>query len=332
MVPRGLETRADLHDHAVGFYADDAEVVAGIAAYAAEGLTRRERVLAVVTPEHRTAVDDALADLGLDPARARHAGSYVTLEAAHTLSTFLVDGSPDRDGFADTVGRLVCAAGEDGTPVRAFGEMVALLWDRGDVVAALELESLWNEYAQADRLSLLCGYSTAALDGAALGDIGRVCDLHSVVHAPSSYTSAASARNRRDETGADRSEIFLPVPEAVPTARRFVREVLAAWGAHEVAEDAALVTSELATNAILHGRSPFRASVSRSSGVVRIAIEDLGPAWPAHRAATSHDLDGRGMAIVEALADLSGCEAVPGAKIAWAEFTRAASSGLASPA
>jgi len=323
VVSRGLETGTTSPHHAVGFYEDDDEVVGRISAYAAEGLRRRERVLTVVTPEHRNAVDDALSDLGLDPARARHDGSYVTLEAAHTLSTFLVDGSPDLDGFAHSVGRMISAAREDGSTVRVFGEMVSLLWDRGDVVSALQLESMWNELAQVQQFFLMCAYRQAGLGQAQLRDIGRVCDLHAAVHPPESYGASGVVRPRggHAEAGAATwSEVFVPVPAAVPAARRFVAGVLVQWHEDEIVRDATLVTSELATNALIHGASPFRASVSRDAGVVRISVEDVARGWPERRGATIDDVGGRGLDIVNALAQRAGYDALPGGKIAWAEF------------
>jgi len=116
-----------------------------------EGITLGQRVLVVLTPDHRAAVDTALDGLGVDLAKARRDGSFVTLEAGHTLASFLVDGHSDPGAFRDGVGRMVAAAGEDGSTVRVFGEMVGLLWDRGDVLAALELEELWNDLAEDHR-------------------------------------------------------------------------------------------------------------------------------------------------------------------------------------
>lgn len=308
--------------HAVGFYDGDDELVAAVAAYAAEGLARGERVLALLTSEHRTAVDEALAAAGVDPVRARRDSSYVTLEAGHTLASLLVDGRPDRAAFADGVGRMVGAACQDGSDLRVFGEMVSLLWDRGAVVAALELEGLWNDLGQQHDFSLLCSYSTTALDGTVLGEIDRICTAHTTVVPPTSYASAARDQDVDGDRGAEEwSEVFLPVPEAVAGARRFVTSSLMAWGAPDLVWEATLLTSELATNAVVHGRSPFRLRVLRLPGSVRIAIEDAASTWPRQRVATSLDLDGRGMAIIEALADRRGYDALPGGKIAWAELS-----------
>ena len=309
------------HRHAVGFHRDDVELVQAVASYAAQGLVGAERVVTVVTPAHRDAVDEALYELGHDPVRARRDGSYVTLEAAHILNAFLVDGVPDRDAFFDGVGRLVSVAREDGSTVRIFGEMVSLLWDRGDVLGALRLESLWNELAAVHDFTLLCGYSASALEGAGLSDMGALCARHSTVVSPSAYASSGSETTARGHALEEWSEVLLPVPEAVASARRFVSSSLPAWSGPDVVWEAELLISELATNAVLHGRSPFRAGVSYAAGVVRIAVEDTAAAWPAQRVASAFDVDGRGLAIVTALADRTGCDVLPHGKIAWAELT-----------
>lgn len=309
------------HDHAVNFYDRDDDLLAAVVDYAAQALRLGERLVVVATGPHRRALDTALVDLGVDPHRARETGRYVALDAAETLATFMVDGSPDPGRFTASVGATVAAARADGSTVRAFGEMVALLWDSGNVTAAVELEALWNDLGQQHEFSLLCGYPVAALDQAPLADVSRVCDLHSAVVPPLSYDSPAPPLpGHRDPGDGERTEVFVPVPGAVPAVRRFVVDVLEAWGEGDLVADAALVTSELATNAVRHGASAFRASVSRSRGVVRVAIEDVGTGRPVRRVATPHDPGGRGVAIVEILAHRSGCDAGADGKTVWAEL------------
>ena len=312
---------AALDEHAVDIYDDDAALVAAVAAYAADGLARGERVLVALTPAHRGAVDDALHGAGVDAAAARRDGSFVTLEAGHTLSTFLVDGRPDRAAFADTVGRMVATACEDGTPVRIFGEMVSILWDRGDVVGALELEELWNDLAQVERFTLLCGYRSASMAHGDLADVSRMCALHTSVRPPSSYHAPGPVAPPARLAGGSVSSVFVPVPQAVVGARRYVVDVLESWGQPSLVGDAALVTSELATNALLHGGSPFRVSVSLREGLVRISIEDVAHGWPERQTPGSQDVHGRGVAIVHAVSHRSGCDLRAGGKVAWAELS-----------
>jgi hypothetical protein len=66
--------------------------------------------------------------------------------------------------------------------VRAYGEMVDLLWKDGKAEAAIALEELWNELAAKYQFSLLCAYSQETLDKPANGlDVRHICSRHSRV-------------------------------------------------------------------------------------------------------------------------------------------------------
>jgi hypothetical protein len=244
----------------VRFYGRDDELVAGVAEYLREGLDHGERVVMVGTRQHCQALQEALGGLGVDLARAAAEGRFETLDAERSLAGFMVGGRPDRTRFMDTIGHTIRTAGSGGRDVRVFGEMVALLWDEGNVNGAIELEALWNELAEQQHFLLTCGYPTTALDAAELGDVSRVCGLHTDVVAPGSYR----AGTQPPETAlAQRSEVFVPAPEAVSAARRFVADLLRHLGMEHLVEDAALVTSEMATNAIQHGAPPSACTSSR---------------------------------------------------------------------
>ncbi len=78
----------------------------------------------------------------------------------------MVDGAPDPSRFSDAVGSLVAEAAAGGRRVRVFGEMVALLWEAGNVAATLRLEELWNDLGEDQAFSLLCAYPAQSLLGA----------------------------------------------------------------------------------------------------------------------------------------------------------------------
>jgi hypothetical protein len=63
--------------------------------------------------------------------------------------------------------------------VRAYGEMVDLLWKNDKEDAALSLETLWNQFVATRRCSLLCGYSCEVV-GEGTG-FQSICDKHSLV-------------------------------------------------------------------------------------------------------------------------------------------------------
>jgi len=286
-----------------------------VAAFVAASLAQGLPVVMAIRPSNRRAIEASLKELGADPAAASQDGSLVLLDADETISRFMVDGRPDPHRFADLVTSVVPAGGG---PISVFGEMVAVLWERGQVVAALELESLWSTALEARPIRLMCAYPGDLLAGACLDEVARMCGLHDHVSLVGAHPDAGEI-----PTGVDAalSSVHLPVPAAVASVRHFVSDALISWDLPELVEDLTLVTSELATNAIVHGSSPFTTSLVRADGVVKVSVEDGSLAWPERHDALPGDQDGRGMAIVASLSHRSGCEPTPHGKVAWAEIS-----------
>lgn len=97
-----------------------------------------------------------------------------------------------------------------------------------------------------------------------------------------------------------------PDASSVRRARSFVTARLAEWGCGAVAETAALLTSELATNVVLHAHTPFAIVLTRTLGGARVDVLDKSDATPVLRA---HDIaapTGRGLAIVASMSSQWG--------------------------
>lgn len=88
------------------------------------------------------------------------------LDSSETLASFMVNGIPDPVRFGAAVGQLLSRAAENAQYMRIYGEMVAELWDEGNVVGAIALEDLWNNLATRYPFSLLCGYPARVFDTA----------------------------------------------------------------------------------------------------------------------------------------------------------------------
>ncbi|MEU6671696.1 ATP-binding protein [Streptomyces sp. NPDC046727] len=117
-----------------------------------------------------------------------------------------------------------------------------------------------------------------------------------------------------------------PVPGAVSAVRRRVAAVLADWSVcPEIVDDALLVVSELATNAVIHARPPaeLRLSWVRGDGdrTLRVEVTDQGPAIPGQSlAGIDPDEHGRGETIVHALATRHGIRLHADGVTRWAEL------------
>jgi hypothetical protein len=309
-------------DHIVNFYDDESDLVSDVGGFLADDLHADEVVVVLATPAHRHAIDALLERRLTDGRGAPEPARYVSLDAREVLSSFMVGGAPDRGRFIAVVGGLIARAAEGGRPVRAYGEMVALLWQEGNVSGAIELEELWNELARDHEFALYCAYPmSAVVNNDDLTAARRVCEEHSRVIAPSSYASVGPARV---PTGAmaERSQLFVPVPLAARAVRRFVGQTLDAWGLGELDTDATIVVSELASNALLHASCPFRVLIRRCESAVRIEVQDLSVAPPRRCDVAVDALGGRGVALVAALSTRWGTEPAPDGKVVWAELAR----------
>ena len=115
--------------------------------------------------------------------------------------------------------------------------------------------------------------------------------------------------------------MLTPHPTSVGAARRFVRDVLMSRQVPDgVVDTVELLTSEVVTNAIIHGRSGPQLAVEVDGTVVRVAVHDLSPEVPVRRLGQVDDVSGRGVVIVEELASAWGVEREgSGAKRVWFE-------------
>ncbi|GCB47636.1 ATP-binding protein [Streptomyces sp. NL15-2K] len=116
---------------------------------------------------------------------------------------------------------------------------------------------------------------------------------------------------------------YSPYPRSIALARRRVAQLVADWGHPSAAGDAALLTSELCTNALLHGclrDRLFRVETSLSSTALRVAVTDpRGERLPNARISNTNDQFGRGLLIVRTLAARWDVERLTVGKTVWAE-------------
>jgi hypothetical protein len=147
--------------HSVQFYGrDDDALAANVSRYLGEGLQRGEGLVVIATAAHIRAFANRLVEDGHDSTHAIHDGQLLFLGAEQTLSLFMVDGQPDRDSFRSAI-RVVLRqlrVKTGGREIRAYGEMVGLLWNAGHSAAAARLERLWNEVLIENGLQLFCAY------------------------------------------------------------------------------------------------------------------------------------------------------------------------------
>ena len=160
---KGLAAKAPIHQHqhAVQFYGNDDVLFTTVAGFLSEGLVAGQPAVVLATESHTESILEHLRSRFIDVERAKHIGDLIILDADSTLAAFMKDDEPDAKCFKQHVGDVIAQAlgGRVRTPVRAYGEMVDVLWKQQKPEAAIKLEILWNELAATHAFSLLCGYS-----------------------------------------------------------------------------------------------------------------------------------------------------------------------------
>lgn len=171
-----------VNTHIAQFHSDSQTLVDRICEFFAAGAGSGDAMIIIATGEHRLLVEGCLGMRGIDLDALRASGRYAALDATETLARIVVGGKPNALLFGEVVGGAVTRLHAPSARIRAFGEMVSLLWADGHRDAAIRLEDLWNEWIGFHPLSLMCGYS---FDGAidARG-FGAIASTHTDVRPP----------------------------------------------------------------------------------------------------------------------------------------------------
>jgi anti-sigma regulatory factor (Ser/Thr protein kinase) len=200
--------------------------------------------------------------------------------------------------------------------------MVALLWDAGDVIGAIELELLWNDLGRTLPFSLLCAYPTASVSGSErAGALGTVCHLHAATFVSESVAPSGSDGQ---VDGVEVARQFPATLDSARAARRFLADTLRRCRENAVLDDAAVVLTELVTNAILHSASPPTVVIRADESSILLSVHDASSVLPAPRAHGPLAQSGRGLGLVTALAARWGAHETVEGKVVWAEFDRIA--------
>ena len=147
------------HAHLVQLYdADDRALIENVGRYVCAGLQRGAGAIVIAAAGHADAFARAIAEFGAGS--AVDAGRLLFLDAEQTLARFMVDGQPDWARFESTIAPALSLLREraGGRGVRAYGEMVGVLWQAGRYAAAIRLEGFWNRLLASGGFELFCAY------------------------------------------------------------------------------------------------------------------------------------------------------------------------------
>ncbi|GGS37488.1 magnesium or manganese-dependent protein phosphatase [Streptomyces badius] len=112
-------------------------------------------------------------------------------------------------------------------------------------------------------------------------------------------------------------------PEALSSSRHMIRAAVRAWGAKDRVDEIELAADELITNALMHTDGGAVVTIRVLAGTerrLRVDVEDRSSALPRRRDAGEDGVSGRGLMLVDRLADVWGVESRGSGKCVWCEF------------
>ena len=208
--------------HGVQVYAELDELAVSVGRFLDAGFRAGEPALAIVTPDHWQAFEAELARHGHDVDRLRAQGLLTSCDADETLEAFMDGEMPSAERFEQVVGGTAddVARRFPGRTIRAFGEMVDILQQRGREAAAVALEELWNGLLETRRVALLCAYELDVFDldaqASALPEIVRT-HTHPRPVADTARLASAVHETLTEVLGSEAAaRIYLRVAEEVP--------------------------------------------------------------------------------------------------------------------
>src|SRR5580700_5906678 len=236
-----LLAEAAPRDHVVQLYQDQDFLNRAVCRFAASALANGEGVILVPTVKHWDAFCPRLVAEGIDVDAAQKRGQLTIVDADETLPRFMHDGMPDSPVFLGLAADVVARArgGNRFPKVRWWGEMVNILWERGDVAASMNLEDLFDQLAQKHDIAIFCSFLMDNFNGEIHTRLlPRLGENHSHLIPVEDYTrlERAVADALRDTVGPDEARVLegkllsqYPGPLSMPRAQALLlalRQVL----------------------------------------------------------------------------------------------------------
>jgi hypothetical protein len=171
--PGLAEELSRARDHSALFYESESQRLDAVVRFTSEGLAAGDRVLLVLSPSAERAVRAALPPALMTA--AENAGRFSIADAHTTLDRLVHADELDLEYFDSELAGAVREHRAQGR-VRIYGELVTMLWSRGHVVTALQLERLWNDLQQELDFRVLCAYPLSLVPaGSSDGEAVRAC-------------------------------------------------------------------------------------------------------------------------------------------------------------
>ncbi len=209
----GLLTGAAPRDHIVQLYQDEQFLNRAVCRFAAAAIANGEGIILVPTIAHWDAFRPRLESEGVDVKAAEKRGQLTIVDADNLLPTIMHDGMPDSPVFLGLAANVVSQARGAGRypKVRWWGEMVNILWERGDVAASMNLEDLFDKLAHEEDIAIFCSFLMDNFNGDVHArTLPRLGENHSHLIPVEDYARLERAVSEalRDAVGSDESRVL----------------------------------------------------------------------------------------------------------------------------
>lgn len=167
--------------HVLHIYDNDSRFLDLLGGFVGTGVSAGDCTIVIATVAHLQELDKRLRAHGINVAHAISDEQYIPLNAEEVLSQFMINDWPDDDLFLQTVSSLFEKARKRQRHIRAFGEMVAILWEKKQYAATVRLEYLWEQYCHEQPFSLFCAYPKPGFTSDLNHSIEEICQHHAKV-------------------------------------------------------------------------------------------------------------------------------------------------------
>lgn len=164
--------------HVVQIFEDPEVFLNLLEGFVAGGITVGDGVIVLAQRHYLQALEERLLFHGYDLAGLAARNQYIGLDAEYVLSKIMVNDWPDYHLFMETMEGLFQRARQQQRGVRAFGDLVAVLWGQGKSGATVMLEYLWNTLCEKEPFSLFCAYPQSGFDQDSRSAIKNICSTH----------------------------------------------------------------------------------------------------------------------------------------------------------
>ncbi len=209
----GLLASAGPRDHIVQLYQDQQFLNRAVCRFAASAIANGEGVILVPTAAHWDAFRPRLEAEGVDTQAAQDCGQLTVVDADELLPQFMRDAMPDAPVFLGLAADVIARARAGGRypKVRWWGEMVNVLWERGDVAASMDLEDQFHRLAHEHEIAIFCSFVMDNFNGEVHSRmLPRLGQNHSHLIPVEDYLrlERAVANALRETVGADEARVL----------------------------------------------------------------------------------------------------------------------------